>query len=235
MAGLSACGKQEQKEDNLLPAQNAYSLSSGMAEVLDQIATDSNGESSYVAMAAAQLGLDETVLANAVASWMSSSEDMGSYVETVEVIENSMECENGYIADGTVRARIKGSNRSAIIEIVCKDKMISAISVNIEYTTGENMKKAALNTLLGMGTVFSVLILISFIIAAFGLIPKLTEKKNKPEEKKADNVVAQIAEREEISDDTELVAVISAAIAAYEGSGSTDGFVVRSIRRTGRI
>ena len=30
--------------------------------------------------------------------------------------------------------------------------------------------------------------------------------------------------------DTELVAVIAAAIAAYEGT-STDGFVVRSIRR----
>ena len=33
-----------------------------------------------------------------------------------------------------------------------------------------------------------------------------------------------------MSDDTELVAVIAAAIAAYEGT-STDGFVVRSIRR----
>ena len=38
-------------------------------------------------------------------------------------------------------------------------------------------------------------------------------------------------EKEELSDDLELVAVISAAIAAYEGSGSTDGFVVRSIRK----
>ena len=35
---------------------------------------------------------------------------------------------------------------------------------------------------------------------------------------------------EQLTDDTELVAVIAAAIAAYEGT-STDGFVVRSIRR----
>ena len=39
---------------------------------------------------------------------------------------------------------------------------------------------------------------------------------------------------EELSDDTELVAVIAAAVAAYEGSGSTDGFVVRSIRKSNK-
>ena len=49
-----------------------------------------------------------------------------------------------------------------------------------------------------------------------------------------DNVVAQNVEKEELSDDLELVAVISAAIAAYEGSGSTDGFVVRSIRKANK-
>ena len=45
-----------------------------------------------------------------------------------------------------------------------------------------------------------------------------------------DNTIAQIIENEELSDDTELVAVIAAAIAAAEGT-STDGFVVRSIKR----
>ena len=64
--------------------------------------------------------------------------------------------------------------------------------------------------------------------------PKLTAKKKEPQKaqaEKANDVVAQISEKEELSDDLELVAVISAAVAAYEGSGSTDGFVVRSIRK----
>ena len=39
-----------------------------------------------------------------------------------------------------------------------------------------------------------------------------------------------IKEEEELADDTELVAVISAAIAASEGT-TTEGFVVRSINR----
>ena len=46
-----------------------------------------------------------------------------------------------------------------------------------------------------------------------------------------DNTIAQIIENEELSDDTELVAVIAAAIAASEGAASTDGVVIRSIRR----
>ena len=41
----------------------------------------------------------------------------------------------------------------------------------------------------------------------------------------------KIAEQEDLSSDAELVAVIAAAIAAYEGSAGTDGFRVRSIRK----
>ena len=60
-------------------------------------------------------------------------------------------------------------------------------------------------------------------------------KKSKAEEKAeaVDNTIAQIIEKEELSDDLELVAVIAAAIAASEGAASTDGFVVRSIKRAG--
>ena len=36
------------------------------------------------------------------------------------------------------------------------------------------------------------------------------------------------------NDDMELVAVIAAAVAAFEGKQSTDGFVVRSIRKARR-
>ena len=36
---------------------------------------------------------------------------------------------------------------------------------------------------------------------------------------------------EDVTDDAELVAVIAAAIAAYEGSGSASGYVVRSLKR----
>ena len=98
------------------------------------------------------------------------------------------------------------------------------------------MTNAALNTLIGMGTVFAVLILISAIIGAFGFIPKIQAMFAKKEEPKAvvEKAPVQAPVVEEVveeTDDLELVAVIAAAIAASEGAVSTDGFVVRSIRR----
>ena len=96
-------------------------------------------------------------------------------------------------------------------------------------------EQALLNTLMGMGTVFAVLIFISFLISFFKYIPMIEDKlKNK--NKKTEQPKTQAAKAEEAVADTEtvedaeLVAVIAAAIAASEGT-TTDGFVVRSIRR----
>lgn len=87
---------------------------------------------------------------------------------------------------------------------------------------------------------FAVLIFISFIISLFGLIGKNEERKAKAlkaaeeaaeaEAKKTETMTAEEMPADDLTDDLELVAVISAAIAASEGT-STDGFVVRSIKR----
>ena len=119
------------------------------------------------------------------------------------------------------------------------DLTMESAAMNPSSTVGELMANAGLNTLIGMGTVFAVLILISLIISAFKVIPKIQEsraKKNAPKEEPAgiDNAVSRIVEQEvveEEADDLELVAVIAAAIAASEGAVTTDGFVVRSVRK----
>lgn len=105
-----------------------------------------------------------------------------------------------------------------------------------------SVKDALLNVVTGMVVVFLVLILISYIIDAFKLISVVQNKlearkaKNTALKDSTDNTVAQIEEKEETvstEDDLELVAVITAAVAASMGT-STDGFVVRSIRRAGK-
>ena len=103
---------------------------------------------------------------------------------------------------------------------------------------------ALLNTLMGMGTVFLVLIFISLIISLFKYVPQLEKrlKGGKEEQKETEDEIPQIIremEEEDFLGDEELVAVITAAIMAYQGgtSTSTDRLVVRSIRRarhTGR-
>ncbi|MCR5705026.1 MAG: OadG family protein [Eubacterium sp.] len=108
---------------------------------------------------------------------------------------------------------------------------------NKKPTLAENMKQAGANTLMGMGTVFAVLIFMSLIISCFKLIPVISEKLSKKETKKVktnDSIPQETKQvTEEVTDtvsDTELIAVIAAAIAASEQK-STDSFVVRSIKR----
>ena len=239
MAGLTACGQQNEEADNLMKAEDAKAMATEIVTVIDQvIAADS--EEDYI-MAAEQSGLDGVVFEKAFESWKNAAEDMGSYVEVTDIVGNTMIIKEyqgtTYAQEGVITAGIKGEKRDATIEIIYEDQMPTSITTNVIYSFGESMEKAALNTLLGMGTVFVVLILISLIISAFSLIPKvqaLFGKKAKQEEIKAeavDNTIAQIIEKEELSDDLELVAVIAAAIAASEGAASTDGFVVRSIKR----
>lgn len=112
--------------------------------------------------------------------------------------------------------------------------------VTAVYSKGELLKSAGMNTLLGMGTVFCVLIFISFIISLFKYLPALFAKKAKMPEAKAEVKAAvpsaPAAKSENLMNDAELVAVITAAIyAASEGSAtgavSKDKLVVRSIRR----
>ncbi len=103
---------------------------------------------------------------------------------------------------------------------------------------------ALLNTLMGMGTVFVVLIFISLVISLFKYIPdlekRLKEGKKKEEPKTQPVEVAEPVveeEEEELVGDDALVAVIMAAIlASQEGAGTTsaDKLVVRSIRRAKR-
>lgn len=106
---------------------------------------------------------------------------------------------------------------------------------------GDILTKALLNTVLGMGTVFAVLVLISLIISLFAFIPKIQAtfaKKNedtvqaKPAPKKGPQLPEEEPVEEDEIDEFELIAVITAAIAASTGM-SEDGFVVRSIRRSG--
>ena len=101
------------------------------------------------------------------------------------------------------------------------------------------MTTALVNTLMGMGVVFVVLIFIAFVISLFNYLPKPGSKKapvpTTPEPVK--EVAPVVEEVQESTDDTELVAVITAAIMSYKASIGeevpADGLVVRSIRKRG--
>lgn len=225
--GVSACGSKQ--EDTAVRTDITEEAALNYGDQLVQSIAMICSDEQYAADKE-QLS-QETVFASAISSWESALSDMGSYVEisdhTAEISEDEV----------IINVAVKGTEHDANVEILLdKDLMVTSITTNVNYSFGELMNKAFLNTLLGMGTVFVVLILICLIISCFTLIPKIQAaftKKPEEEPKPAavDNTIAQIIEKEELSDDLELVAVIAAAIAASEGAVSTDGFVVRSIRK----
>ena len=166
---------------------------------------------------------------SAIDSWQAGIKECGEYVShgdyTFKVKDDEL--------DVSVPAKFK--DRDATIEFVFdKELYLDSMTVSAEFTTAEILEKAGLNTLLGMGTVFAVLIFISFLISLFKYIPSIQNafSKKKKEEKKEEAVAETPTTTEETdeTDDLELVAVISAAIAATEET-TTDGFVVRSIKR----
>ena len=232
LLGLTACGQKE--EVTYMTDSDAVSLATQAYQLVSQVVAEGQ-EETYVAQVELS-GEDGQVYVSAFESWSKAKDDIGEVLGIGNIVENTMELDVlGYPKEGSVQVELLGSNHNAVVEIVVEYGKIKAITTNVAYSFGESMGKAGLNTLIGMGTVFTVLILISFIISAFGIINKLqTKAENKSKDsataKAVDNTIAQIVEKEELSDDLELVAVISAAIASYENT-SSDGFVVRSIRK----
>ena len=172
---------------------------------------------------------------NLLDTWDATVADLGTYETLGEFSVDKAQ------STATTEQIVNFSDREVVVTFVYKydyeaeQLALTDANVDLVYTLGEQMAKAGMNTLMGMGTVFLVLILISLIISCFKVIPYLQDKMaNRGVKETAENaVVTQIEQKEEqqqLTDDLELVAVITAAIAAGTGA-SADSFVVRSIHR----
>ena len=224
MFGMTACGATVEEVDNYgITEEQAFEYAEGLIVTMDEV----------VAAGQVEQYKSDNVIYAALTNYEKALADMGDYQS---VIDHEIVYNDGILMNITVQ----GSLRPAVVEIMMDEELnLTNIATNVTYSFSEVMTKAALNTLMGMGTVFAVLILIIALISCFAFIPKIQAAfSGKKEEKtvKETKVVQQIIETEEaysedLSDDAELVAVIAAAIAAYEGSGSASGYVVRSLKR----
>ncbi len=172
---------------------------------------------------------------SAMQSWQSSKEELGekkdSNGETTVTLDDE---------EYTVTVPMKFENADANFVYVFDSTVTpTSMTVDIQYGMGKTLERAGLNTLMGLATVFIMLIFLSFLISLFKYIPnpeakKAAEAKAAREAQAAAAVTAPASVVEEpAADDGELVAVIAAAIAAAEGT-TPDGFVVRSIRKVKR-
>ena len=232
---LSACGATDptKVDYNGVTYDQLYEQSVSLGTALkDKTAVEVEKEMEALLSAGEQYA----IVADLCAKWLDAMEVSGNYV--------------GYDKDAftvtksgktlTTDLMLKFENRDVVFQLVYNyhNMELTGVTINPVYSFGEKMSTAALNTVICMSIVFAVLIFISVLISCFKIFPYLEEQKKAKAAAAAkatvaeNSVVTQIEQREEqeLVDDTELVAVIAAAIAAYEGT-STDGFVVRSIRR----
>lgn len=239
--GLAACGTDpksvdyngksydELEEYALSTWASIQSLDPAQIEMfVEQI--DAMSEAERISVMDANEGLEEQYVL--LKSWNSVSREAGSYigVDSFQVTKTGKST--------TTDLTLDFEQRPVVLSIVYKnrDMSIETTTVDLVYTTGEKMQKALMNTVMGMGTVFVMLIVICLIISCFSVIPKIESKMKARKEKKVVVEAAELAAPAPVqdavpqTDDLELVAVIAAAIAASTGQ-STDDFVVRSIKR----
>lgn len=183
-------------------------------------------------------------------TWRQTQSDIGAFVKVKDVVIE----EAGDIITVVFTATYEGTKNNVIFKVPFDSSLnvdSNAITVEESETFSSKMDSALLNTIIGMGTVFVVLIFISCLIGMFKIIPKIQKKMELRQEADMnvvtaiDNTVSQIAEKEELEemeeieelvDDGELVAVITAAIMASMTSNGeevpADGLIVRSIKRS---
>lgn len=170
----------------------------------------------------------DVILEGMLGDWADAADKVGDFESfgdfTVTKAGKTITCKQG----------LDYSKRDAELVFVYTTRgshmVLTGVNLNLKYTLGETMGRAGMNVLLGMGTVFAILIIICLVIYAFNIIPYLQKKFS--EDKQPVEAAVETA-REVIPVDNnndELIAVIAAAVSAYTGE-STDDFVVRKIRR----
>ena len=180
-------------------------------------------------------GSTDAFTAAAVATWDANRKELGALKaeqpENAITVETS---EDGKTYTVTQKADFEKNDADFVYTINAADGTPQNLAINVDIPMSVNLQRAGLNTLMGLGTVFVMLIFLSFVISLFKLIPNGSKKKEEPAPAPVVRAVQpEPEEYEDETDDQELVAVIAAAIAAAEGT-TPDGFVVRSIRKAGR-
>ena len=236
--------------------QQLTTLSSMSAEQIEQLITNYNREinlgvrdiANSMKDSSTLTDQDDTTMATVkmLRNWYGMMDSCGEY-QGVE--EYTADMTDNVITLDLVTKYAQAEKDNATVDVKFTydlNKNISLMRWDLTDSFQTSIKRAAMNTLIGLGTVFVVLMFLSFVISQIHWVPDILEGKKKSKEAAeaaaraaapapapAPAVQEVVEEAAEETDDLELVAVITAAIAASE-QAPADGFVVRSIRRRGR-
>ena len=183
------------------------------------------------------LAQDDAFTTATMESWKSVKDELGAYSS---IVSQNVEKDGDVVTISTV-AQFEKAKADVVLMLDLGQQMYTSMTYSVQYSLAANMQRAGMNTLMGIGIVFLMLVFLSFVIGLFKYIEKFqnvgkktaVEEAPKAEEAPAPAIAQSEAADEDFADDLELVAVISAAIAAYENT-SGDSFVVRSIKKSNK-
>ena len=183
------------------------------------------------------LAQDDPFTTATMESWKSVKDELGAYSS---IVSQDVEKDGDVVTISTV-AQFEKAKADVVLMLDLGQQMYTNMTYSVQYSLAANMQRAGMNTLMGLGIVFLMLVFLSFVIGLFKYIEKFqnvgkkkaAEEAPKAEEAPAPAIAQSEAADEDFADDLELVAVISAAIAAYENT-SGDSFVVRSIKKSNK-
>ena len=212
-----------------ISASDRASLESYAQQSIEMIVGMDDAQAEEILHPSSILSKYQDSMVASVQSWVNAKEELGAYKQ---ILAQDIEVDD----DIVIKTDCEFENGESVVTTTLSLDDLSLVSMEFataEKTMGQKMEEAVLNTLMGVCVVFVMLFFLSFLISQFKHISKLEEgfkKKNAPAAPAPAPVAAPApVEEEEVVDDGELIAVIAAA----EGT-STDGFVVRSIKKSNR-
>lgn len=170
----------------------------------------------------------------AVEAWRENADELGALVS---LGEGTYEKDGDFITC-TISAKFEKNPCVVRVYWNADTRYATDMTFTVENSVGVLVKQAGMNTIVGIGTVFVVLIFLIFVISRFKMINGIGQKKavptSAPAPKKAPAAAPAAVPAASAADDLELQAVITAAIAMYEeekASASGDAYVARPVNK----
>lgn len=238
LALLSACGSSSTDTTEPLDPTVKQNLESACQEYMENLGQMS--EDTIQTQIDAAYKQKDAIIYNGLTNYKNDLEKLGEFQKVDSVtVEKTEDGYSAHIASTYSKRKLKFT-----LGLSDQDQSITEMTFEPEYSLVEELEDAGGNLILGMGTVFLILIFLSWVISLFKYI-YLWQKKSEEKAKAAKETAPApapmpVAEAEEKISGDELQAVIAAAIAAYEADTSNgfvpgpsldNGLVVRSIRR----
>lgn len=184
-------------------------------------------------------------------SWAEDKETVGDF-ESVEAVE--IDDSDPDIITTTSKVQFRNYEADVIVTLDAATGEPKNYTCNVDYPLGVKLAQAGQNTAVALLVVFAILIFLSFVIKAFGLIgkvsatPKRKVESDETEEEKARRAAAPAVKapakaakaKSASGDEDEIAAVIAAALAAAEADSLASGapagrsFYVSNVRRVKR-